>query len=428
MELPGVARLRVRRRMVVVIGLAVANVLAVGCLWWHLGPYLDLEVYRLGAQTWLDNGSLYGALPVTSVGIALPFTYPPVAAVLLTPFTLVSVPVGGVLLAVAGLVMVVIVIAVGLGVPSRWWIAAATALPVSVALEPVRETLNYGQVNLLLMGLVVLDCLVLLPRWPRGRLLGLAAAVKLTPAGFALFFLLRRDRQAVVVSIGTFLVLTAAGFVLAKEESLRYWSTTLYDTGRIGTVHYAGNQSLQAVLARFGLQPPFRTLVWLLGAAIVLAFAVVAIRRALEADRPDLALGLNALAVLVVSPVSWTHHWVWAVPVLLALCRMRTPLPLALAAAGATVFTLAPQWWWPNTANAEYSWDIVQQVLGNAYLYFAVLVLVLASRSQAFDRSPPAVAAGRTASAIGQSTPGGPASGTRGLVAGPRPRPRSLRR
>ena len=75
---------------------------------------------------------------------------------------------------------------------ASWW-TVGWLLPAALFLEPVRNTLNYGQVNVALMALVAADCLAAAPRWPRGALVGLAAAVKLTPAAFVLFFLLRRD-------------------------------------------------------------------------------------------------------------------------------------------------------------------------------------------------------------------------------------------
>jgi alpha-1,2-mannosyltransferase len=248
-------------------------------------------------------------------------------------------------------------------------LVVAAAVPVALLLEPVRMTLAYGQVNLLLMGLVAADCLVRKPHWPRGALVGLAAAIKLTPAGFVLFFLLRRDYRAAATAVGTFVMLTAAGFAFAPDDSAKYWSSTLLDTGRIGAVHFASNQSLQAVLARFGMEPPGRTVLWLFGAAIVLGIAFVVIRQAFAAGRPQFALGVNALAILVISPVSWSHHWVWLVPVLLC-CT------IGWQVAGSAIFFSAPHWWWEGSANREFEWNLGQQLLGNAYLFFALAVLI----------------------------------------------------
>jgi alpha-1,2-mannosyltransferase len=115
-------------------------------------------------------------------------------------------------------------------------------------LEPVRNTISYGQVNVLLTALVAADCLVPGGRWPRGALVGLAAAVKLTPAAFVLFFLLRRDYRAASTAALSFGVAAAAGFALAWRDSVRYWTSVVFQSGRPGNPAYAANQSLEAVL------------------------------------------------------------------------------------------------------------------------------------------------------------------------------------
>jgi alpha-1,2-mannosyltransferase len=331
--------------------------------------YLDLDVYRIGARAWAGGQDLYGSLPPTSFGFGLPFTYPPVAAVLAWPATQVSLPLAGTVLTLLGAISLILAIALVAGRQPRRWLVVAAVVPVALLLEPVRMTLLYGQVNLLLMALVSADCLVRTPRWPRGLLVGIAAAIKLTPAGFVLFFLLRKDYRAAATALGAFLGATAVGFVFAPQDSARYWSSTLFDTGRIGAVHYQSNQSLQAVLARFGIEPPARTALWLLGAAVVLVIAFVAIRRALSADRPEFALGLNALAILVISPVSWSHHWMWIVPLLLT-CSIGWQI------GGLAIFLIAPHWRLAGSADRELEWNLAEQLVGNLYLYFAIAVLL----------------------------------------------------
>ena len=135
------------------------------------GPYrLDLDVYRIGGRVWLHGGNLYGALPPTASGVRLPFSYPPVG--------------GGLAVAAlarahgcrehaahaghdragragaAGVPAVASVAGTG-----SWW-TAGWLLPAALFLEPVRSTLSYGQVNVVLMALVALDCLA---DGPRGR-------------------------------------------------------------------------------------------------------------------------------------------------------------------------------------------------------------------------------------------------------------------
>jgi alpha-1,2-mannosyltransferase len=356
----------------------------------RFGPYgIDLDVYRIGGHAWLRGGDLYGRLPPTADGTRLGFTYPPIAAVLLSPLSLMPMPVAGAVLALGTVALVAVVLRVVLrslaGPPAGSWWALAWLLPAALLLEPVRNTLTYGQINVVLMTLVMLDCLVDAPRWPRGALVGLAAAVKLTPAAFVLFFLLRRDYRAAMAAAVSFLATTGIGFLLAWHDSVRYWTGIVFETGRIGRPGYAADQSLQAVLARAGLDPrtPAGMAVWLALSVAVLAVAGLGMRHALSASERCWALSLNALAALLISPISWSHHWVWCVPAVLTLAalsrRYLARLPLVLAVCGLLVFGAAPQWWFPASAGRELRWAPWEQVVGSSYVLFAALVLLLSA-------------------------------------------------
>ena len=353
------------------------------------GPYrIDLGVYRMGGQTWLRGGDLYRQVLVIP-GLRLPFTYPPVAAIVLAPLTLLPMTAAGTVLTMASIALAGVVLRVflrRLGGPaagSVW--AVAWLLPVALLLEPVRTTLAYGQVNIVLMALVALDGLTEEPRWPRGALVGLAAAVKLTPAAFVLFFLLRRDYRAAAVAGVSFAAATVAGFALAGHDSVRYWTAAVFQTGRIGGPATAANQCVQAVLARAGLDPRTAggTAAWLALSALVVIVAGRGMRQALAASQDCWALSLNAFAVLLISPISWSHHWVWCAPALLTLAylgrRYHHRLAVAAAACGLVLFTAAPQWWLGRFAGPGLSWAPWQQVIGSSYVFFAALVLVLSA-------------------------------------------------
>jgi alpha-1,2-mannosyltransferase len=375
--------------------LVAANLAAVACYLLSVtrqgvgfGRYrIDLDVYRIGSQVWLRHGELYGVLPLTSSGVRLPYSYPPIAAVLLSPFSLMPMAVAGALLTLVSIGLTAVVLRVflryGAGAGS-WWLAG-WLLPAALFLEPVRNTLNYGQVNVLLMALVAADCLLPHPRWPRGALVGLAAAVKLTPAAFVLFFLCRRDRRAAGTAVVSFAAWTAAGFAAAWHDSVRYWTSVVVQTGRPGSLLFAANQSIQGVLARAGLDPhtPAGTLTWLAASAVVLALAWRGMRRASAAPDDAWALSLNAFAALLISPVSWSHHWVWAAPALLLLAvrglRDGRRALLAAAIAGLALFAAGPQWWFPHTDNREAHWAAWEQVAGGSYVILAAVILLIAA-------------------------------------------------
>jgi alpha-1,2-mannosyltransferase len=388
------------------------------------GPYrIDLDVYRLGSRAWLGGANLYGALPPTSSGARLPFSYPPIAAVLLSPLALAPTAVAVTALTLATIALMALVLRmflrslIGPGAGSWWTIG--WLLPAALFLEPVRNTLNYGQVNVALMALVAADCLVVAPRWPRGALVGVAAAVKLTPAAFVLFFLLRRDWPAVRTAAVSFAVSTGAGFLFDWHDSVRYWTSVVFQAGRPGNPAYAANQSIQGVLARAGLDPysPAGAMTWLVLAAVAITVACLGMRRAFAASADAWALSLNALAGLLISPISWSHHWVWGETAVLTLailswrgrardCRrgaavhlgrtgrphgagpLRGRLWLAVAAAGAVMFAVSPQWWFPSGGNRELHWAAWEQAVGSSYVIFAAVVLLAAACLPPFRTFP----------------------------------------
>jgi alpha-1,2-mannosyltransferase len=349
---------------------------------------VDLDVYRLGSAALLHGEALYGSLPQTQDGQFLLFTYPPFAAIVLAPLTLVPYWLACLVLTLLTLGVLALVLVTVLRAfdalpagPRGWRRVAALLLAAEVA-EPVLRTVYAGQLDLLLLALVVLDVLVDTPRWPRGLLIGLAAAVKLTPLVFLLYFLLRRDGRAAVTAVVTFLAATALGFLVAGADSVRYWTSALWATGRVGEPTYAGNQSLLGLLARAGVPADARTAWWLPLVALVLVLTTLGARRALAAGERTLALGVIAVGGLLVSPISWTHHWVWAVVVLLGwveLARRTRRRGLAVfAGVGVVLFVAGPQWWWPRGELAERGWGVVQQLTGNGYVLFGLSVLLAA--------------------------------------------------
>ena len=349
---------------------------------------LDADVYAIGGRRLLDGLPLYeGSFPTTE-GTRLPFTYPPIAAVLFASLAMIPLP-------------AVFVLVTGLSIAALWWVlkvvvgklggvrpadAAWYALALAAALlwfGPVHTTLGYGQINVVLMMLVAIDVLVVPPRY-RGLLTGAAIAIKLTPAVFGLWFLLRRDWACIARIAAAAGGLTLLGHLIAPADSTRYWLDTLENTGRIGLPMYASNQSIDAELWRLGLRTADGgSGLWL--ALVVLAFVVtVAVMlRLLRTGHPFLAAGANALFGLLASPVSWSHHWVW-VPVTIvavAVLALRAPRPVPLAwvfvATGLLCFVIEPQGLAPAGDALELGWSAASHIVGNLYLWWGVAAPVL---------------------------------------------------
>jgi len=379
---------RWRSALLVTVNLAAAAIYLV-----HLGDgiglgggRIDLEVYRAGASVVLHGGDLYGRLPRLGDGQELPFTYPPFAALTFIPLAVLGYGMANWLLTAATIVSVAASLRCFAAPGVR---AAGTrmrrilpwALPAALLLEPVRATLTYGQINAVLMALVAVDCLTRAPRWPRGIGVGIAAALKLTPGVFVLFFLLRRDlRSAARAGLG-FAACTGAAFAMAPHDSVRYWTQVAYQPARIGGISFAGNQSILATLARRGLGTPARAWLWLVLCLLVAALTVTGMRGALKAGQVTSALLLNAAAGLLISPISWSHHWVWAAPALLT-CLSDKPKRwrlLAFPVLALLTFAVAPHWLLPSGGGRELHWAWWQQTIGDSYTLIGLAALTRAA-------------------------------------------------
>jgi alpha-1,2-mannosyltransferase len=377
-----VARLREGRGpLIALIGAILVETVAIWLVHWiHTRGYLDTEVYRLGARAWLRGYPLYGdtLTPDVPGSVTLPFIYPPFAALLFVP--LAWMPVGAAIVTVAALSHVSILLTCFVLARSSHYLAPRTALvpavtvllmPFVTLIEPARETLNYGQINLVLMALVTADCLLPRTRWPRGQLVGIAAAIKLTPLVFLLLFVLRRDFRAAATTLATFAGTVLIGILAAPRDAADWWLHKMISTGNSFGPVYAGNLTLRSLLAKQGLTGMALNAPWIVGSLVLAVLAVLAIRYALWVDNAPLAVMFTAMLGLLVSPISWSHHWVWAAPTLALLFAMSLRhrwygVLLMVLFCALTVLT-GPQWLLPNTENRELSWTFAQQVVGNAY-------------------------------------------------------------
>ncbi|WHT17364.1 glycosyltransferase 87 family protein [Crossiella sp. CA-258035] len=348
--------------------------------------YLDLQVYRAGGLTWLNGLSLYEpSFPRPfHLDFPLPFTYPPLAAVLFAPVGLLPFWVSAVLFAVLSLLALfgtgaMVGRRLGLERRAAWYVASVIGL-ACVVLEPIRETLMFGQVNLILMVMIAADCLLKKTPWPRGMMIGLAAAIKLTPLAFLLYFLVKLQWRPMFVAVGSFLGFGALGFLLSPGNSVQYWFHTLIDPGRIGSPVYANNQSVRGVISRIGMDS---SVLWLVLALAIAAVAALAVHRLRAAGHDLHALLVVATAGLLASPVSWSHHWVWIGPVVVLLAvkiaqtaaaRVRLVaigLPLAL------IFGFGPHQYLPKGEDQELKWTLGQNLLGNSYVLVALVFIVV---------------------------------------------------
>lgn len=292
--------------------------------WTYLVPnganFVDLHVYVGGAGALDHPGTLYSYVYADQTpDFPLPFTYPPFAAVVFYPLHLL--PFGlvafcwqiGIVAALYG------VVSLSLRLLGR--ADARTAMlwtAVGIWTEPLRSTFDYGQINVLLV-LAVLYAVYSSRWWVSGLLVGLAAGVKLTPAVSGLYFLGVRRFGAAAFSAVVFAATVAVSIVVVGAQGRYYFTDLLGDAGRIGPIGTSFNQSVRGAISRIlGHDAGYGPVV----VAILLVAAVLAVLawRAVDGGSDRLAgIVIVQLFGLLLSPISWTHHWVWLIPLMIWL-------------------------------------------------------------------------------------------------------------
>jgi alpha-1,2-mannosyltransferase len=284
--------------------------------------FVDLHVYvQSGAA--LDHGNLYSFVYRPRVPkLALPFTYPPFAAILfyplhLLPFDLVALCWQlGIIAALYGC----IVLALRMLNRSDWRLAMVWTA-VSMWLEPLRSTFHYGQIGVLLM-LLVLWAAYSTRWWVSGLLVGVAAAIKLTPAITGFYLLGRRQWKAAGFSAIVFFATVLVSLLVTGDQGVRYFTKLLTDPGRVGAVGDLGNQSWPGVISRIaghneGYGPG--VLAAIVGTVLLAVLAWRAVNSMSGGEDRLGGLVVVQLVGLTVAPISWTHHWVWVVCVIIWL-------------------------------------------------------------------------------------------------------------
>nr|WP_276508498.1 glycosyltransferase family 87 protein [Modestobacter muralis] len=344
------------------------------------------------------------------------FTYPPFAALLMTPLAALTYAQAAAVYTTVNVTLVALLTAafvVPLARRRGWtpWLAVALAVPVVLLMEPVRETIGFGQVNLLLGGLVAADVLALRRGWRwAGVGTGLAIAVKLTPAVFVLYLVLTRQWRAAGVATGTAVLTALLAFVVSPQTSVQFWGTTLWETGRVGELDQISNQSLMGTVARLAHPGEPDRVLW---AVLVLAAVVVGMQRAVRAHRAgDLLTGVTLVGLVscLASPVSWTHHLYWLVPAVAVLVDVAAGAPVAgralggrprvaarLAGVGAVLVTtslgIGTLWFYGDPGRNQPHQTGLLGALGEETYVLFMVVLLLVLPVRAAVRTPAAAPA-----------------------------------
>lgn len=364
--------------------------------WWAMQSniryyiLLDLKVYLGAIRAWLVDGRPLYEFGFPAIDGTLTFAYPPFAAIVLSPLAIFDIPTTVVLFTQISLLALAAAV---------WWLVLpmvnkyrwnalyvwALAVPVAFALKPVWLTVGIGQINLVLLLLVLTD-FVLLYNKSRfaGIGIGLAAAIKLTPLLFIVYLVTTRRWRATLTAAGTAVAATAVGFIVLPSASWYYFSELVFNIKSISNMGRSPNQSLAGVVARVTGEAVAPTLPWLALAVPVLVFAMWRARR-LYGRGADLAgFAVVGLTTCLVSPISWSHHLVWVVLALAVLVNAAAQRPgiwrYGWSAAALGTFVL-----FASQLTMQYG-DLVSQqqhnslpvaLVVNAYLIGMLLLVIL---------------------------------------------------
>ena len=403
---------------------------------YKLPQHFDVYVYWYALNNWFNGNSLYDwyALPDYKM---YPFTYPPFGAWALSPLTWFDYETAARLMIMAIALQTALIVALigrslGLSWGSAFAIAPWAAILVQQCLEPFNQSVGFAQVNTAMMALVMID--VAAPdSWKgRGVASGLAAAIKLTPAIAILIFLLRRQWRSAITMVATSLTVTLLSWIISPSESARFFFDAMWDPQRAGDAYYTSNQNLKGFVAR-ALPENAWSITWAITVALALVAAIWLCLRiqaaatsvvtsrsasddvasgllntaapatpagdAVELAASDAVAAPSAVATtpapvlpenlatlltaavimtlgLLVSPITWSHHWVWGLASVVALIvvalRLKSAPLAALALVQGALFIMAPHWWFSHGQVNELHWNVVEQLVGSSYTLAAI--------------------------------------------------------
>jgi alpha-1,2-mannosyltransferase len=382
----------------------------------------DLRVYRMGGVLARDDPA---RLYTWQQQPGIQFTYTPFAALVFAlitpvPFRVLMDVATAVSIAAATVTVCIAFRELGWRGTAR---TGATLLVTGIALwsEPVQRALYLGQIELVLMAVVVWDLCQPDRRCWKGAATGIAAGIKLVPLIFIAYLLITRRFRQAAVAAAAFLATVIAGFAVLPHESVQWWLHRYFlQAGRTGFVGELANQSLRGEATRLAGSVVSGQSPWLAAALVTGILGLAAAALLYRAGHTFAGLMVCAMTGLLISPISWDHHWVWVAPGLAVLVdaavragrRRARSAWLAAAAAVVVTFGAWPRWWssgtgllqggliWyaPDTSfgtgdnpkYVEYHWHGLQFIAGNLYVLAggALFIVALVTAAQTLRRRP----------------------------------------
>ncbi|WP_211439154.1 alpha-(1-2)-mannopyranosyltransferase MptD [Corynebacterium glutamicum] len=373
---------------------------------------IDAAVYREGALALVNGESLY-AQPFDMGDISLPFIYPPIGAILFAPwgyFDFITVELAGNLVVIGSslLFLLCLYLVTNAVLSGRdkllAFTIAAISWPIALFAEPVFLNADLGQINILIMALVVMDLLPIKRRIPRGVLIGLAAAIKITPLAMLLYFLVKKDFRGIINAVISLLAFTAIGAVLAWENTKEFFSSTLLNLSAEGDsgvdTTFQSNSSIQAMLYRWWTSKAdaeassLPTILWIVLSLIAVAAIAYLMHQLFSRGLHVEAVMVNAMLMLLISPISWSHHWVWLplwAVVFFVRYRQHRSHPKFLLWSGVILsvmlLMLPPKWWFGRDGVNVFELNFWEKLLISDWTWLSIgLMITLGLGLKAFPK------------------------------------------
>ena len=371
---------------------------------------IDMIIYREGVKAFMAGDEVY-SVPMMAGDIALPFLYPPFGALVMVPLAgdwFSDAMAGDIVIILSNLLIGLIVLLLAFALNKQRVTRFASSDVISVAsliwgivliFEPVRLNNGFAQINIILMALVALD---LIPRkrlkWlPQGWLIGVAAAIKITPLAMLLYFLVRKELKPIITAGISAIVATTNAAAVRWDVTWEYFTVNLLSMGSGGEIGvqtaYQSNSSIKGFLERLYTSQEsmetasmITTIIWFCLAIITVVLGgwlmIALMKRGLNIE----AFIINAFIMLLISPVSWSHHWVWltiAIPVLLYraltwrnLNWVSGIMVSILGLWSLLVLTIPPKWYWGDNINV-WEQELVFKVVMSDFVWLALATMAV---------------------------------------------------
>ena len=371
---------------------------------------IDMIIYREGVKAFMAGDEVY-SVPMMAGDIALPFLYPPFGALVMVPLAgdwFSDAMAGDIVIILSNLLIGLIVLLLAFALNKQRVTRFASSDVISVAsliwgivliFEPVRLNNGFAQINIILMALVALD---LIPRkrlkWlPQGWLIGVAAAIKITPLAMLLYFLVRKEIKPIITAGISAIVATTIAAAVRWDVTWEYFTVNLLSMGSGGEIGvqtaYQSNSSIKGFLERLYTSQEsmetasmITTIIWFCLAIITVVLGgwlmIALMKRGLNIE----AFIINAFIMLLISPVSWSHHWVWltiAIPVLLYraltwrnLNWVSGIMVSILGLWSLLVLTIPPKWYWGDNINV-WEQELVFKVVMSDFVWLALATMAV---------------------------------------------------